>query len=73
MEVDGSGIVHYLTWLTHIGGAKIQDNIWKAAKETEAKEIYHKTEIIQTKIQLGLKQGVYSWYYGSGRLYIYIY
>ena len=30
MEVDGAGVVHHLTRLTHVGGAEIQDNIWGA-------------------------------------------
>lgn len=27
MEVNGSGVVHYLTRLAHIGGAEIQNNV----------------------------------------------
>lgn len=49
MDVNGSGVVHHLTWLTHIGGSEIQDNIWEGAMITEAKDIYQETEIIHKK------------------------
>ena len=29
MERDGARVVHHLTRLAHVGGAKIQDNVWK--------------------------------------------
>lgn len=38
MKVDGAGVVHHLTRLTHIGGAEIQDDVWKEVeKKAEAK------------------------------------
>lgn len=42
MEVDGPGVRHDLTRLIHIGGAEIQDNIWKVAVSTETEEMHHK-------------------------------
>jgi len=28
VEVDGAGVVHHLTRLTHVCGTEIQDDIW---------------------------------------------
>lgn len=29
MQTDGARLVHHLPWLTHVGGAKVKNDVWK--------------------------------------------
>lgn len=35
VKVDGAAVVDHLTRLTHVGGAEIQDDVWKGAEKKE--------------------------------------